>query len=152
MTAGSIVTIASLSPPKKSRNVSPKISLYLDKTCTGLRAIARESAKQRSRETTGTGMDELIPSRPDTCLEPEEISRHLQEVVAGPCAKDKTLRINFRSPVASRVSDDAGLPRSWWGSADRKPQTLRQSPSRSWSAEHSGYGTRKGTGGGRCDG
>src|SRR5580700_1701999 len=61
MTAGSMVTIASLRPPIWIRNVSPKISLYLDKTCTGLRAIARESAKQRNRETTGTGteVDEL---------------------------------------------------------------------------------------------
>src|SRR3984885_11961390 len=134
------------------RNVSPKISLYLDKTWTGLRAMARESAKQRNRETMGTGVGELIPSRPDICLEPEEISCHSQEVVARPRAKDKTLRISFRSPVASRVSDDAGLPRSWWGSADKRPQTLRQSPSQSWLAEHSGYGTRKGTGDGRCDG
>src|ERR1035438_370860 len=61
MTAGSMVTIASLRPPMRIQNVSPKISLYRDKTCTGLRAMARESAKQRSRETTGTGtgIDEL---------------------------------------------------------------------------------------------
>src|ERR1700733_14717417 len=134
------------------RNVSPKISLYLDKTWTGLRAIARESAKQRNRETMGTGVDELIPSRPDICLKPEEFPCPLYALVAGPCPKDKTLRISFPSPVASRVSDDAGLPRSWLGSADKRPQTLGQSPSQSWSAEHSGYGTRKGTGGGRCDG
>src|ERR1700677_890521 len=130
MTAGSMVTIASLRPPMRSQNVSPKISLYLDKTCTGLLAMARESAKQRNREITGTGVDvdEFIPSRPDTCLEPQEISCHLLEVVAGPYAENKTLRISFRSPVASKVSDDGGLPPSWWGSADRKPQTLRRSP------------------------
>src|SRR5208282_3215234 len=87
MTAGSMVTIASLRPPKRIQNVSPKSSLYRDKTCTGLRAIARESAKQRSRETTGTGIDELIPSRPDTCLEPQEISCHLKDVLAGPYKK-----------------------------------------------------------------
>jgi hypothetical protein len=52
-----------------------------------LRAIARESAKQRNRETTGTGVDELIPSDPDICLEPQEISCHSQEMLAGPLGK-----------------------------------------------------------------
>src|SRR5271169_4442275 len=110
MTAGSMVTMASLRPPKRIQNVSPKISLYRDKTCTGLLAIARESAKQRSRETTGTGIDELIPSRPDTCLEPQKISCHLKEVLAGPYKKDITRKISLHFPGASKVSDDAGLP------------------------------------------
>jgi hypothetical protein len=68
------------------QNVSPKASLYLDKICTGLRAIAREFAKQRSRETTGIGtdIDELIPTRPETCLEPQKISFHLTEALARP--------------------------------------------------------------------
>jgi hypothetical protein len=60
----------------------------------------------------------------------------------GAIGKDKTLSISFRSPVASKVSDDAGWPLSWWGAADTEPQTLRPSPSRSWSTERSGYGTR----------
>src|ERR1700733_13221996 len=46
--------------------------------------------------------------------------------------KDKMLRISFRSPAASRVSDDAGLPESWWGAAGTGPQTLRRFASRSW--------------------
>jgi hypothetical protein len=52
-----------------------------------LRAMARESEKQRSRETTGTGteVDALIPSRrPDICIEPQEIPCHLKEVLDGP--------------------------------------------------------------------
>src|SRR5580698_3613729 len=65
---------------------------------------------------------------------------------------DKIFRISLRSLIASRVSDDAGLPAPWWGAADKEPQTLRRSASRSWSAERSGYGTRKGTDGGRYDG
>jgi hypothetical protein len=39
--------------------------LYLAKTSTGLRAMARESAKERNRDTTGMGVDEVIPSHPD---------------------------------------------------------------------------------------
>src|SRR5580700_1089778 len=50
----------------------------------------------------------------------------------GAIGKDKMFRISFRSPVASRVSDDARLPESWWGAAYRERQTLRRSPSRSW--------------------
>jgi hypothetical protein len=35
-----------------------------------LRAIARESARERNRETTGTGADEVIPGHPDRKFEP----------------------------------------------------------------------------------
>src|SRR5208282_6376707 len=88
MIAGSMVTIAFLRPPMWIQNVSPKVSVYLDKISTGLLAIARESAKQRDREITGTGVDELIPSRPDDFLELQEISCHSWEVAAGPYVKD----------------------------------------------------------------
>src|SRR5579863_8760359 len=83
-----MVTIAFLRPPILIQNVSPKVSLYFDRTCTGLRAIARESAKHLNRETTGTAVDELIPGRPDTCLEPRENSSHFWDVEDGPQVKD----------------------------------------------------------------
>ena len=38
--------------------------MYFDKTCTGLRAIPRESANERNRETTGTVCGKVTPRCP----------------------------------------------------------------------------------------
>src|SRR5579863_4111540 len=111
MTAGSMVTIACLRPPIWIQNVSPKTSLYLDKTCTGLRAIAGESAKQRNRETTGTGVDELIARRPDRCFEPNQISCHMQEAVAGPYLKDNCSDLVFVPQLLQKYQMMPDCPR-----------------------------------------
>jgi hypothetical protein len=46
-----------------------------------LAAIARESAKERNRETTGIGVDNFTPPYPDVCVEPWENSSVLLEAV-----------------------------------------------------------------------
>src|ERR1700675_2720084 len=88
MTAGSMVTMASLIPPIKKRKVSPWSAVYFDKTCTGLRTIATESAKERDRETTGTGEGNVIPRDPDgcpeACVEPPGVSCGLRKEFGTP--------------------------------------------------------------------
>jgi hypothetical protein len=54
--------------------VAPKSSVYFVRIRTGLRAIARESAKERNRETTGIDVGNLTPRFPDYCSELKAIS------------------------------------------------------------------------------
>src|ERR1700674_2484988 len=135
MTAGSMVTMASLIPPIKKRKGSPWSLAYFDRTCTGLRTIATESAKERDRETTGTGEGNVIPRDPDgcpeACVEPPGVSCGLREAFGTPLIRDHAMKISLRFPIASTVSGDERLPASWWGAAGREHQTLRLSPSRS---------------------
>src|ERR1700734_974836 len=112
-------------------------------------ARIREAAKSGNDRDSG-GWTHARPSL--YLLRTGDNFTSLTGIVSGVIAKNKMLRISSRSPIASRVSDDAELPAPWWGAADRGFQTPRRSASRSWSAERSGYGTRKGTDGGRYDG
>src|ERR1700683_2068918 len=64
MTSGLVVTMASLTPPKWNRNVSQWSWVYFKRTCTGLRAIARESMNERNRKTTGTVWGKITPLCP----------------------------------------------------------------------------------------
>ncbi len=74
MMAGFVVTMASLMPPIYKRNVSPYWWLYWEKTATGLRTMAGESAKERKRETVGMEEANVKPRNPDGERTPWAIS------------------------------------------------------------------------------